>query len=693
MQPVKRTDTPSIQRNEPGNESKENSISSSDALPEPQRPKLQGITPRALIVGALLIPVMCFWNEYTEIVAQATDLAAMSLIIAVVFALFILLLINIFLKKFFPKVALSQAELMYVYIMQTCSIGISGIGRMQFLNTFTGNIFYFATPENGWKAKLLPLVKPWLLPDEKVTKAFYSGQSSFWVPAHIQGWLAPIFVWTAYLTVMIWVMLCLNVLIRKNWMDRERLSFPIVQLPLELTKDGGSGKTFQSKAMWIGFLIPVILESLASLNYLNPSIPFLPIKPSDARLDITPLFSNPPWNGAGGLQLSFYPLVIGLTYFLPLDVSFSLWFFFLFSRGENILATALGYHDAGASAASSRMPYVGEQSAGAFIGVALFALYGMRKQFGQMLMFAFSSKERRKRNNWDVDDSNEPMSYRLAFLGGVCGLLMLEAFGMLIGMDWWIPILFYGIFYLYVITFTRIRAEAGLPWGFGPDMNAHELLKSGFGSHGFTLQSQIGLNMLLWHDLDYRCTEMPNHLEGMKIGDSVRMNLKHVAIVIMIAVVIGALSSWVAILTCYYHYGASSAVVNSWRTDMGNAPWRTMKDWLDNSTKPDFPRLQGVVIGMIATGVLIGLRQRFPWWPFHPIGYAVAGTFTMNWLWCATLVGWLVKALVIRYGGMKTYRAWIPFFIGLILGDYITGGVWAIYGSITGIQTYRAFPI
>jgi hypothetical protein len=40
-----------------------------------------GITPRAFVIGTLLIPLMCYWVEYTEIVAQGTDLAAMSLII------------------------------------------------------------------------------------------------------------------------------------------------------------------------------------------------------------------------------------------------------------------------------------------------------------------------------------------------------------------------------------------------------------------------------------------------------------------------------------------------------------------------------------------------------------------------------------------------------------------------------------
>src|SRR5579862_4097351 len=357
----------------------------------------QGITPRALIIGILMIPLMCLWNEYTEIVAQATDLAAMSLIIAVVFMLFILLLINYLLKRFAPRWSFTQAELMYIYIMQTVSIGISGIGMMQFLNTFVGNIFYYGTPENQWKQKLLPLVRPWLLPAESATKAYYTGQSTFWRMDHILGWLSPILVWTSFIVVLLGVMVCINVLIRRQWMDQERLGFPITQLPLEISRESGADALFTNRLMWLGFLIPVVLESLASLNYLYPSVPFLPIKPSDPRLDLTGLFSTPPWNGIGGIQLSFYPLVIGLTYFLPLDVAFSLWFFYLFGKFENVIATAMGYHDPGAARSVSRMPYLGEQAAGAFIGVALFALYGMRSHLKAAIKQALFLTRRRDR--------------------------------------------------------------------------------------------------------------------------------------------------------------------------------------------------------------------------------------------------------------------------------------------------------
>jgi hypothetical protein len=42
---------------------------------------------------------------------------------------------------------------------------------------------------------------------------------------------------------------------------------------------------------------------------------------------------------------------------------------------------------------------------------------------------------------------------------------------------------------------------------------------------------------------------------------------------------------------------------------------------------------------------------------------------------------------------MKLNRAALPFFIGLILGDYVVGSLWALYGCATGVPTYRVMPI
>ena len=90
-------------------------------------------------------------------------------------------------------------------------------------------------------------------------------------------------------------------------------------------------------------------------------------------------------------------------------------------------------------------------------------------------------KEKETRALWkaEADDANEPLPYRVAVVGGAAGFLALTAFGWAIGLGWYVPIIYFALYYLYVITFTRIRAEAGLPWGYGPNMNVHDLMKAG----------------------------------------------------------------------------------------------------------------------------------------------------------------------------------------------------------------------
>ena len=85
-------------------------------------------------------------------------------------------------------------------------------------------------------------------------------------------------------------------------------------------------------------------------------------------------------------------------------------------------------------------------------------------------------------------------------------------------------------------------------------------------------------------------------------------------------------------------------------------------------------------------------RQRLLPWPFHPIGYALANTQSMDYMWMPFLIAWALKRLVLRYGGMRLYRRSLPFFLGLILGDYAVPALWFAYGWIQGIQMYLSFP-
>jgi len=69
----------------------------------------------------------------------------------------------------------------------------------------------------------------------------------------------------------------------------------------------------------------------------------------------------------------------------------------------------------------------------------------------------------------------------------------------------------------------------------------------------------------------------------------------------------------------------------------------------------------------------------------------LAISFAMDYFWFAFFVSWLIKLILIRSGGLKMHRRASPFFLGLILGDYVLGSIWAILGPTFGFRNYKIF--
>ncbi len=85
-------------------------------------------------------------------------------------------------------------------------------------------------------------------------------------------------------------MLCANIILRRRWVESERLSYPIIQLPLEMTRPGG--RFFRSPWMWIGLAVGAGINIINGLNFLFPSIPGLGGKLYDLRQIFT---ERPAW--------------------------------------------------------------------------------------------------------------------------------------------------------------------------------------------------------------------------------------------------------------------------------------------------------------------------------------------------------------------------------------------------------------
>jgi hypothetical protein len=600
-------------------------------------------------------------------------MAGISYVLPALFLLFVLVALNRLARRRWPDRVLSQSELLTVFIMLSAGLTLGGPGGMQHLVMAVGNVHWYADAGNGW-GRFDPLLPRWLFPSAAVLRDFYAGEA---VRVPWEAWLVPVLAWGVFILVLVFVMLCIASLLWRQWTEHERLSYPLVHLPLTMTREGDDLWSTREGArmFWAAVLLTMAIESLDSLAYLYPSLPMIPVKP----VELQSYFTDRPWSAIGYFCVAFYPLVLGIGYLLSLEILFSSWSFYLLTKAELILCSAMGWSEGG-----RQLPYLEQQGAGAWLALALAALWMARRQLGRALRQAISGNE---------DGPGEPLPARWAFLGIGVGLLFLAFFCRAAGMSLAPAFAVLLLYLLYVIAAARIRCEAGTAWLFSPGTNAPALMVAGLGPGRLGVSNLVGFACLHWFMISCESVALPYHLEGFRMGDATRLARPALFRAMLIASAVGIAAAFWALISLYYHYGAGTAKVNEWRTGMGSVPWERLNNWTRGPQGINGPALEAAGGGMLMVAALTALRLRFLWWPLHPVGYALANTWTMAWLWFPCLLMWVIKGLVLRYGGLRLYRQWLPFFLGLILGDYLAGGLWAILGAVLDIKIYRIFVI
>lgn len=636
------------------------------------------MTPRAVIIGAALIPVSCFWITNSEMATGVTEITSTSLLIGAVFILFCLVLANVATERVSPRYALTGGEMLTIYVMVTLAMSINGIGMFGFLTTALTNPYYYATLENRWRDYWTPMPS-WFAPQSPTAIAhFYEGNSTLYTPDHLRSWLVPSIVWAGFTAALLWTTFCLNAILRRRWSEQEQLTYPITTLPVEMSlREHRFTDYFANRWLWLGFVIPCVIQSWNSVQFHVPSLPYIPVKP----FDVGYLFRDRPWNAVGWVPVGFHPSVIGLTFFIPLDVSFSCWAFYVLRKLQDVFASAAGLRG---YVAGIRFPGHAEQGAGAWLGLSAIALWLSRSHLRAVWRMALG------RNR--AADDDEPMPYRLASAGFAAGMVLLCGFAVAAGIRLWVAVAFFGLYVVYMLALTRIRSEGGVIWHFGPWRNPAELLVDAVGSRRIGPASLVPLTVLQWFNLDYRCAPMPHQLEGMHIGRRARLPLRQFTGVMLLAMGLGIVFSLWTVLHMYYAKGAGTPNVNPWRMQMGLIPYRWLRGWLDNPSGADAASMGTVGLGFAAVTFLSFMHLRFVSWALHPIGYAVGTTFIIDLIWMPMFVSWALKVIVLRVGGIRAYRKALPFFIGLLLGDYVIACLWSIAGVILDIPMYRVFP-
>jgi hypothetical protein len=186
---------------------------------------------------------------------------------------------------------------------------------------------------------------------------------------------------------------------------------------------------------------------------------------------------------------------------------------------------------------------------------------------------------------------------------------------------------------------------------------------------------------------------MPQTLESLKVAERTGMSSRGMLIALGVATVLGILAAYWGMLHIFYRYGIHGSLIGPGDT-FGREPWIRLHSWLTDPLYQvtDLPRTIASGAGVFWVGILAACRMWFAWWPLHPVGLAVSSSWSMSMLWFPMFLSWLIKTLMLRYGGSKIYRPAIPFFIGLVLGEFVIGSFWNLYGVAAGIDTYHFWP-
>ena len=631
----------------------------------------QAIAKRAVLIGTILIIGNSYWIAYVEMIWHTAHLTTVAMSVNVMFGILAMTLLNIAVRHIFPRIALEPRDLLVVYSMLAVGSAFSGHDCIPRLMGLIPYAFRFATPENDWEALLFHHLPEWLVVKHpKTVTDFYEGEVNFFTEGYVQHWVVPILSWSAVIFLLMLIFLCLTALLRKQWIENEKLAYPIIQIPLEITTNR---HIFKNRLLWIGFGIAMGINLLNGLQFFFPVLPEIPVR----KYNLNIYFTQKPWNAMGSMPLRFHPYLIGFSFILPLDLAFSCAFFYLMKKVQLLVGSAVGI------ATLQGYPFLGEQGAGALLALLAIACWHARKHFASVLRQVLRPNR--------TESQTEALSYRSAVITlGIC-LLLLAFFCIRGGMSLWAFAIYIGIYLMIVVGLTRMRAELGPPIHAIGYLTPQYMMISLLGTRRLRPGNLTMLSLMNWLSgasyASFRTHPMPDQLEAFKLAERTGIRNRTMFGVLVIASLVGILSSLILYPYAIYSEGvaAGSEQIHAGGADTYNF----LSSWLVNPKPTDWLATSVLGLAFAANLGIMFLRSRFVWCPLHPAGYVIGvAPGTTDVIWFPLLLAMVTKWLILKHGGINAYRKAVPFFIGLVLGEALMGCFWPLLSLILRSAVY-----
>ena len=639
-----------------------------------------------------------------------------------------------------PGGGLPTGSLLLIYTMMLVAAGLPSFGLTGLLIPYIAGPFYFASAENRYADLLHPYLPQWLHPrSETVMTQLYEGVRPG-EPIPWGEWIGPLLYWTLLAAGVYLAFFGLSAILRRRWVDEEKLVFPLVQLPVSLTQyEADTFRAFPSLLrngmMWGFFLVPFALHTLNGLHHHYPLFPAINVH----LLSLDSYLRGKPWTALSPLWIRFLFSIIALAYLLPQELSFSLWVFFYYFLIQQVIGEALGRPMPAVQAYPVRA-FVAHQMIGGILAYGVGNLWTARLHLRRVWQEAGAwigdwttsprGGERGRRAaagegavGWGpvprrpavgrgfhpapppagrgspalqgdragAPVPQEPMPYGLAVALVVAGFLLICGWGSAAGATVWLTGLLFALYFLVHLVAVRLVCDGGMLYVQHP-FRPINLLLAAVGSRALGPQ-RLAILVLFDHlfMLDNRSPLMPQIMQGHKLGELGGLSQPRLTGLMALSVVVAAFASYASYLRLMYRYGGLA--LHQWFTTYYTRNlYCTWTSHLISTGEPATPlAFVTMAIGGLSMAGIMTMHRTFLWWPLHPIGYLMGASWPMINFWFPVFLGWVAKTTVLWLGGAKLYRRLIPAFLGFILAEFGSAGLWVIVDFVLGVRGHAIF--
>jgi len=627
------------------------------------------VTLRSGLIGLMFSVVVGVGGQHVANIFNAPNFAYthLPMCLLIPFMAFILAP-NVWLKSISPHYALTPSELLVIFSMGLIASIVPDWAMNWYLMSVITAPRYYAGPENQWESKFFEFLPDWLVLEQNTALGFFEGIAPGggipWTE-----WATPMIWWFSLICAMLFVGACLVVVLRKQWVEYERLRFPLCEISTHLIGAEGDDANasgwppfYRTRIFQVGLILSLVSAVYNCVTFWT-GWPHIPIMGSDV-FTITFAPSYPPLP----VRLNVFNLCF--AFFINVEILFSLWFFQLFGIMQAGMLNRIGM------ASTTLVPggLVSIQFVGGMIFFVLWGLWMARRHVREVIAHAFGQRT-------TLDDREEMFSYRTAVFGLIVGFLYIINWLHQAGVSIPTVLLFLFFLFIFYLAMARILAEAGLVMVDLP-INAHQFTVSMIGSGNLSVPTLTGMTLTNAFARNWRTFTMiatahvawfKGHLNKVSRGaDQIgRRCAGGFFLWICLAFGVSAASSMIYLIYAGYTYGEQSlrgGAIGS----LGNGFYNMAVAWIDNATR--ITELEVVFLGSggLMTFLMIICRYLFYWWPLHPIGFVVAASAPIRVAFFPFLLAWLIQVILLRIGGVRLYRRVQPLFLGLLVG-YIGG--------------------